>query len=70
MSDFKVGDVVELKSGGPNMTISELQSGGGFMCQWFNNAGSEYKLETVRIKGEISKQDPKQGGIRFAHSNV
>lgn len=59
MSDFKVGDVVELKSGGPNMTTNEAQSAGGFMCQWFNNDGGAYKLETVRTKGEMLKAVPK-----------
>lgn len=37
---FKVGDVVQLKSGGPRMTVHEVLSG-GVRCKWF--AGS--KLE-------------------------
>ncbi len=34
---FKVGDVVELKSGGPRMTIAEPNgSGDGYNCIWFD----------------------------------
>ena len=32
--DFNVGDVVKLKSGGPNMTV-ENASGSRIMCNWF-----------------------------------
>jgi uncharacterized protein YodC (DUF2158 family) len=32
--NFKVGDVVRLKSGGPNMTIGEIGDTGVY-CQWF-----------------------------------
>lgn len=41
MSDFKKGDVVKLKSGGPSMTISDLGDYGplgpadGAKCEWF-----------------------------------
>jgi uncharacterized protein YodC (DUF2158 family) len=42
MDDFKVGDIVQLKSGGPKMTVQDAdQEGTGIWCQWF--AGS--KLE-------------------------
>ena len=34
---FAVGDIVRLKSGGPNMTIEEVpeERGGWYRCQWF-----------------------------------
>ncbi len=35
MEKFDVGDVVELKSGGPDMTIAEIMHDGYFRCQWF-----------------------------------
>ncbi len=36
MSTFKVGDVVQLKSGGPEMTvIDKSQEGGNVKCMWF-----------------------------------
>ena len=31
---LKIGDTVELKSGGPLMTIEEYKKG-SFICQWF-----------------------------------
>jgi len=37
-SRFQVGDVVKLKSGGPEMTVEEAVSDGerdGYRCQWF-----------------------------------
>jgi uncharacterized protein YodC (DUF2158 family) len=33
---FKVGDVVQLKSGGPLMTVSSPSDGGKVFCEWFN----------------------------------
>ena len=37
--EFKAGDVVRLKSGGPEMTIGEIGTGdyeGKAKCQWFS----------------------------------
>ncbi|RQV96945.1 DUF2158 domain-containing protein [bacterium] len=50
MSEFKVGDIVRLKSGGPDMTIESTNSlySGDYDCQWF--AGK--KLETGSFKEE------------------
>ena len=38
MDDFKEGDVVQLKSGGPIMTILEIRDNGEVLCQWFYDA--------------------------------
>jgi uncharacterized protein YodC (DUF2158 family) len=38
MSQLKEGDVVQLKSGGPKMTILG-GAGGQWVCQWFTNSG-------------------------------
>jgi len=49
---FKVGDVVQLKSGGPKMTISEIQSNGNAWCQWFINnepKGGSFKQEVLTL---------------------
>ncbi|MGE6292203.1 YodC family protein [Aeromonas media] len=35
MSDFKVGDVVKLKSGGPDMTVNRIEEVNRFRCIWF-----------------------------------
>jgi len=40
--DFKVGDIVQLKSGGPKMTVGEkpylMKSHRGVYCQWFSGS--------------------------------
>lgn len=41
MNEFKVGDVVELKTGGPSMTVQSLGGTGTvqgkkLMCSWFD----------------------------------
>lgn len=49
MADFKVGDVVQLKSGGPVMTITYID-GGKAVCEWFDNntpASSTYPVEAI-----------------------
>lgn len=57
MSKFKAGDVVELNSGGPVMTILEVKNNGWVVCEWFDknhtynkkNFGIEYRyLRNVR----------------------
>jgi uncharacterized protein YodC (DUF2158 family) len=32
---YKVGDVVQLKSGGPAMTVTSVNDDGTFYCEWF-----------------------------------
>lgn len=41
---FQVGDVVQLKSGGPDMTIENFTDGGSALCVWFD--GTERKSGT------------------------
>ncbi|WP_374527784.1 YodC family protein [Acinetobacter sp.] len=36
MSNYKIGDVVQLKSGGPTMTVSETNDAGMVLCTWFD----------------------------------
>ena len=38
---FKPGDIVQLKSGGPAMTISSFGSGDSYWCEWFKGASKE-----------------------------
>jgi uncharacterized protein YodC (DUF2158 family) len=40
---FKVGDIVQLKSGGPLMTIESAQDDGTYWCVWFSSKGDETK---------------------------
>jgi uncharacterized protein YodC (DUF2158 family) len=38
MPQFRVGDVVELKSGGPEMTVSFILPTGKVFCVWFDRS--------------------------------
>lgn len=39
---FVVGDVVQLKSGGPNMTVTTVE-GKEIFCEWFSGDSNEVK---------------------------
>lgn len=43
---MQAGDVVQLKSGGPQMTISHKAAGGasGWVCIWFDGAKKEQAI--------------------------
>lgn len=56
---FKVGDVVQLKSGGTRMTIEEVDDD-QVACTWFERK----KLERATfIAGALIKYQPRQGGV-------
>lgn len=38
MAAFKEGDLVKLKSGGPDMTIMSLGHTGSYLCVWFSDS--------------------------------
>ena len=44
MEDFEIGNVVQLRSGGPKMTVHRLVSDGDVVCQWFE--GNEVHEES------------------------
>ena len=56
---FKVGDVVQLKSGGPEMTIEGIGDEGWADCVWFS--GLEAKRESFPLDAlqTVSNQDSK-----------
>jgi uncharacterized protein YodC (DUF2158 family) len=37
MEGFEIGDVVQLRSGGPKMTVHGVISDGDIVCQWFES---------------------------------
>jgi uncharacterized protein YodC (DUF2158 family) len=63
---FQVGDIVRLKSGGPEMTVERALVGSEYRCQWF--AGKKLEsgdfpeagLERASVKPPI--QAPGAGG--------
>lgn len=66
MSDFKKGDIVQLKSGGPLMTIVELGNYGatgpelGAKCMWFD--GKRPLTEVFDLAALVAVDDSVQGG--------
>ena len=46
MEGFKEGDVVQLKSGSPAMTICEVYNGGSFVyCTWYDFSNNSWNKE-------------------------
>ncbi|HBC47208.1 MAG TPA: DUF2158 domain-containing protein [candidate division Zixibacteria bacterium] len=55
MDDFKQGDVVKLKSGGPKMTCAQKDSQGQWYCEWFNDNkvdGHSFWASSLRLANE------------------
>ena len=55
---FKVGDVVKLKSGGPDMTIAEITESNGrteYLCKWFSKNN---EVETAIFTESMLKAPP------------
>ncbi len=45
--NLKIGDVVALKSGGPDMTVENVDEQGNVTCTWFDKDGNR-KKETFK----------------------
>ena len=61
MAEFKVGDIVQLKSGGPKMTIDIVLGDGELKCQWF--AGDELqeaRFDPAVIQLVVEEQEDQQ----------
>lgn len=62
---MKVGDVVQLKSGGPRMTVVEVKPE-GITCQWYSKEDEDYKsgiFAPDALKPYVSSR-PRVGGDR------
>ncbi|GAA0004400.1 hypothetical protein BDS110ZK4_24180 [Bradyrhizobium diazoefficiens] len=57
MAEFKIGDIVVLKSGGPRMTVDVVSSDGDVYATWF--AGSAHKRAHFS-KNSIESAPPKE----------
>ena len=56
---FKVGDIVVLKSGGPEMTVKEIDHFNGIHCQWFGGKKLEhgyFSLESLKPSDGTNKK--------------
>jgi len=49
-NNFKTGDVVKLKSGGPRMTVSDSAASGMYLCHWFNREGENWTPHHAAFK--------------------
>lgn len=50
--EFKVGDVVQLKSGGPNMTVYAISAERKIYCTWFHDntvKDSKFSHEILKL---------------------
>jgi uncharacterized protein YodC (DUF2158 family) len=47
---FKTGDVVQLKSGGPRMTVNDVPASGSVLCNWFNREGDVWTPQHAGFK--------------------
>jgi uncharacterized protein YodC (DUF2158 family) len=58
---FKVGDIVQLNSGGPKMTVVTISSTSGkFFCSWFGGAKHEradFPGDALKIAEEDKKKE-------------
>ena len=55
---FNIGDVVRLKSGGPNMTVTEFDLFGGdpekkYLCRWFDEKHKPAELTFKEAELEL-----------------
>ena len=64
--DFEVGDIVRLKSGGPDMTVIELASAETCICQWFRKNNPDEVHRDSFLKETLVKtvKRPVQQGLR------
>ena len=54
MADINVGDVVQLKSGGPPMTVTEIgENNNEVYCEWFDKKGEpqgrHFMIEALKV---------------------
>lgn len=58
-SSFETGDLVQLLSGGPTMTVQTKLSGGHLRCQWFSGKKLESGTFDARTLTPVDGSDAK-----------
>ncbi len=62
MADWKKGDLVEVKAGGPRMVIDDIHANGSVFCLWFDGK----KRDSGMFAPETLKPSPEGGDDRSA----
>lgn len=77
MDEFKPGDLVKLKSGGPAMTVESVdRKEGGFVCLWFTDGELDSDTFVSAVLVMISPEDismtaaEKNEALRKMHENA
>lgn len=69
MTDFKVGDIVKLKSGGPAMTISKISTGPdnkiSLECIWFIGINKNSDIFPNEVVEKASKKGVGSGPTTY-----
>jgi uncharacterized protein YodC (DUF2158 family) len=60
MDELKPGDTVQLKSGGPIMTVRSIDRVEWITCDWFENNKAEHKQFN---RAQLKKVDPDEYAI-------
>ncbi|GLR54330.1 YodC family protein [Shinella yambaruensis] len=58
---FETGDVVDLKSGGPLMTVNRVNKDGDVICEWFNQEGQKYEPKWHAFKPQMLRRLKSKG---------
>jgi uncharacterized protein YodC (DUF2158 family) len=60
MEELEIGHVVQLRSGGPKMTVHSLDSDDDVLCQWFEGR----EMHEENFLKEVVKKVVEDGGSR------
>lgn len=61
MADFKIGDKIKLKSGGPTMTVHEVDPDQGIcLCSWFD-IDDRYCSQEFYVEMLILEEEERRG---------
>jgi len=64
--NFKEGDVVQLKSGGPSMTVKQLCRDGDLQCAWFTGPHNQQELKHGLFKPhELKPYSPPPASVAY-----
>ncbi len=60
MGQWKAGDVVMLKSGGPKMTVGTVKADGRVLCEWFDEKNSP---QVGAFNADVLMSPPESGSL-------